>query len=216
MSTKRYISDQVNLKLAGGFPDSGFQVDERDIWAALEQKINGLFKLHQLDTTLPSGETIPENTMIATYEGIAVTSLGNGKATATLPIIPISLPKNVGIFLVYDAAYPDNPFIPLQRGQNSLLKADTLLNDLIGQVGYEPKNNVLIFTKDITLLGVSTVTMELCVLDISQYTVTQELPLPADYNERIVNELVAQFAPIQPENGLVNNFTNAGQTAQQK
>lgn len=216
MSTKRYISDQVNLKLAGGFPDSGFQVDERDIWAALEQKINGLFKLHQLDTTLPSGETIPENTMIATYEGIAVTSLGNGKATATLPIIPISLPKNVGIFLVYDAAYPDNPFIPLQRGQNSLLKADTLLNDLIGQVGYEPKNNVLIFTKDITLLGVSTVTMELCVLDISQYTVTQELPLPADYNERIVNELVAQFAPVQPEQGLVNNFTNAGQTAQQK
>lgn len=210
MSTKKIISDAVLYKLSGGKPDSGFPIDERDIWKALEQKINGLFKLHQLDVTLPSGEYIPENTMIATYEGNVVTSV-NEKSTAPLPVIPISFPKNMGIFLVYDPNYPDFPFIPLQRGQSALLRTNPILNDDFGFITYEPKNNVLVFNKDLTVFGVAVVTMELCVLDMSQYSPTQNLPIPADYEERIINELVASFALVTPELGLVNNFTTAGQ-----
>lgn len=210
--TKKEFSDMILYKIYGGIPDSGGAVDERDIWDALDHKVNELFKLHQFDTNLPSGETIPENTMIATYEDVAVTSLGNGKATATLPIIPISLPKSMGIYLVYDSNNPDIPFIPMQRGQNALLRSDLLLNDLMGQVGYEPKNNKLIFTKDITLFGVTTVTMELCVFDISLYLITQDLPIPADYVGRIEDELIKEFSAVVAESGAVNNFTNAGQT----
>lgn len=212
MSTKKIISEQVQFKLAGGYPDMGEPVDERDIWKALEQKINSLFKLHQFDQTLANGETIPENTMIATYEDVAVTSFG-GKSKSTLPIIPISLPKNVGIFLIYNSAHPDNPFIPIQRGQGALLKVDSLLNDLQGMISYEPKNNVVIYSKDITLFGFSTVTMELCVLDMSQYGITDTLPIPADMESRLVDELVQQFAPVTAESGIVDNFTTAGQNA---
>lgn len=210
MSSKKIISDQVLIKLSGGFVDNSFPVDERDIWKALEQKINGLFKLHQFDQTLASGETIPENTMIATYEDVAVTSFGE-KSKSTLPIIPISLPKNVGIFLIYNSAYPDMPFIPIQRGQGALLKSDTLLNDMQGMISYEPKNNVVVYSKDITLLGFSTVTMELCVLDMSQYSATDTLPVPADMESRLVDELTQEFAPVTAESGQVNNFTTAGQ-----
>lgn len=212
MSTKKIISEQVLFKLAGGYPDTAFQIDERDIWKALEQKINGLFKLHQFDQTLANGETIPENTMIATYEDVAVTSF-NGKSKSTLPINPISLPKNVGIFLIYNSAYPDNPFIPIQRGQGALLKVDGLLNDLQGMISYEPKNNIVIYSKDITTIGFSTVTMELCVLDMSQYSITATLPIPADMESRLVDELVESFAQVTAESGQVNNFTTAGQNA---
>lgn len=212
MSTKKIISDQVLLKLSGGFVDNSFPVDERDIWKALEQKINDTFKLKHFSETLPSGETIPDSTMIATYTDNTVTSTGNGKSTTPLPINPISLPKNMGIFLIYDPNNPDVMFIPLQRGQLSLLKADTLLNDLNGEVGYEPKNNIITFTKDLTTLGITSVTQELCVFDISLYSATSVLPIPADMEEKLVNELYAQFSPVQPESGVVNNFTNAGQT----
>ena len=118
----------------------------------------------------------------------------------------------MGIYLVYDPANPDNPFIPLQRGQISLLKVDGLLNDLMGQIGYEPKNQTITFTKDLTLFGVTNVTMELCVFDISNYSITQDLPIPADYIGRLVDELVSEFAPVSAETGMVNNFSNAGQT----
>ena len=209
MSTKRIISDQVLYKLAGGVPDTAFPVQEFDIWKALEQKINSYFKLKHFDTTLPSGETIPENTMIATYEDIAVTANENGTSQSTLPVIPISLPKSVGIFLIYDPNFPDTPFIPLQRGQKALVKTDEVLGDLMGLIAYEPKNNVIIYNQDITLFDITTVTMELCVFDMSQYGVSDRLPIPADFEERLIQELVMEFSPIVAESGVVNPWTTA-------
>lgn len=209
--TKQVIAEQVMFRISGGYPDTAFQLDERDIYKATEQKINALFKLKHFDTTLPSGETLPDNTMIATYENITVTSTGNGKSTATLPINPISLPKNSGIVMIYDEKNPDNFFIPLQRTQLALLRADELLNDLMGQIGFEPKNNTIVFTKDITMYGINKVTMELCVFDMSTYGATDRLPIPADMQDVIIQELMKDFAPVQPEEAIVNNFSNAGQ-----
>jgi hypothetical protein len=156
-----------------------------------------------MDITLPSGEYIPENTMIATYEGNTVTSVGE-KSTALLPIVPISFPKNMGIFLVYDPAYPDIPFKPLQRGQSALLRTNPILNDALGLITYEPRNNILLFNRDLTLFGITEVTMELCVMDMSQYGERDNLPIPADMEERIINELVQQFSPVIPDMGIVN------------
>ena len=164
---------------------------------------------------MPSGETIPDSTMIATYPNNTVTSTSNGKSTTPLPINPISLPKNMGIFLIYDPNNPDIMFIPLQRGQLSLLKADTLLNDLGGQIGYDAKNNIITFTKDLTMLGISSVTQELCVFDMSQYSSTAVLPIPADMEEKIIIELVQEFSQVTPESGIVNPITSANQKANQ-
>lgn len=209
--TKKQISDSVLFKLCGGIPTPAFPVQELDVWAALEKKINSRFKLKQLDTTLPSGETLPEFAMIATYDNNAVTSSGNGKSTATLPVMPISLPKGAGICYIYDPNYPDNFFIPLQRGQRSLLQVDRLLNNLMGQIGYEPKKDIIEFTQDITTLGITNVTMELCILDMSQYSVTDPLPIPADYIDGIEDDLIKEFAPVLAKNGYVTNFINPTQ-----
>lgn len=210
--TKKGFSDMILYKLAGGIPDSSFPVKERDIWDALEHSVNAMFKLKHFSETLPSGETMPENTMIATYPDNTVTSTNNGKSTTTIAITPISLPKNMGIYLIYDPNNPDIMFIPLQRGVASLLKVDPLLNDLGGQIGYEAKNNTITFTKDLTTLGITSVTQELCVFDISEYGISDNLPIPADYIGILEDELIQEFSKVLPESGLVNNFTNAGQT----
>jgi len=210
-STKKIISDAVLYKLAGGVPALGFPVHERDIWASLEDIVNSKYKTKHFDTTLPSGETLPEYAMVATYEDVAVTSLGNGKSTATLPVMPISLPKGAGICYVYSADHPDSFFIPLQRGQQALLNVDSLLNNLGGQIGFEPKKDKVIFQKDITTFGITAVTMELCVFDISQYTTTQDLPIPADYVDDLTTQLVQEFAPVLAKSGYVSNFTNPTQ-----
>lgn len=209
--TKKNFSDMCLYKLAGGIPDANFPVDERDIWDSLDHKVNELFKLRHLDTTLPSGETLPENAMIATYEDNTVVSDGE-RSYALLPATPISLVKNMGIYLVYDPNYPDMPFIPLQKGQTALLKTDRLLSDIMGQISYEPKNNRITFNKDLTVLGIDVVTMELCIFDISNYSITQELPIPADYIGKLEDEIISEFAPVLSESGIVNPWTTAGQT----
>lgn len=210
-STKYIIAEQVLFRLAGGYPDVADSVQREDVYKKLEQKINAKFKLTHLSETLASGETIPDGAAIATYEGIAVSATSNGKSKSTLPATPISLQRNMGIFTVYSEDYPDAPFIPLQRGQMALLKSDTLLSDLLGQIGYEPKSDQIIYNKDLTLLGINEVTMELVVFDMSQYSETDRLPIPAEYEDVLIEELVAEFSGVQPEAGVVNNFSTANQ-----
>lgn len=216
MSTKRIIADQTLFRLGAGWPDIAAAVQKEDVFKALEQKINALFQLSQFNVNLPSGATIPDNLAIATYTNIAVTRTSNMRSKATLPAIPITLPLNAGVHEIRPVMSGNQvntdrvlgmPFIPLQSGQFFLLSADSLLNELMGQVGYEVEGKTVIFTKDLTTMGVSNVDIKLIVFDMSQYGETDVLPLPANMEDQLVNELVSQFSG-QPETGTVQK-TNA-------
>lgn len=215
VTTKRIISDQVLFRLNGGWPSISFKIQKEDIWKATEQKVNTIFKTEQFSINLPSGETIPDGLMVATYEDVSVERSGAGRSKSTLPVIPISLPKNAGIQMIYpiinttdsgDKTY-GNPLIPLVQGQQELLQTDSLLNDLLGRFGYTPNGATIFYTKDLTTFGISKVDMKLVVFDISSTTEDDVLPIPKDYEERIVNELVEQFAPTPASSGLVNKTT---------
>ena len=201
--TKRFISDQVLLRLTGGFPDVAVAVEKFDIFPAIEQWINAKFKLKHFQETLSSGETIPEGVSIATYTGIAVTS-ATGCSYATFPITPISLPRNLGVFDINDGA--NYHFIPVQRGQIAMLGADFITDTLLGQVVYEVGNNRVKFSSDITLMGKNTVNMDLMVFDMSLYGETDTLPLPKDMEAQLVDDLYKMFAPITPEPAIDNNY----------
>lgn len=219
--TKKEFSDMVLYKLAGGIPDSSFPIDERDIWDALEHKVNAMFKMQQFSINLPNGGTIPENMALATYEDVAVTRTSNERSKCTLPVMPISLPRSAGVNEIRPVLnltdsgdrMLGNPIIPLQAGQSFLLQADRLLNDLMGQWGYEVNGKTVIFSKDLTVYGITTVDIKLVVFEISNYTATQDLPIPSDYTDQLENEIIQEFAPIVAESGVVNNFTNANQNA---
>ncbi len=208
--TKRLISDQILFRLKGGFPDLAGAVQKQDVWIAIDQWVNARFKLQQFNTNLPSGETVPDGLAIATYTDVNLVST-RGVVTAQLPVIPISLPKNIGIFNVQTAAslgadVPQLDFIPLIRGQYALLATDKLLNDLMGEVGYTPSNGYITLTKDVTLYGVTKVDMDLVVFSIAQYSETDILPVPADFENDMVNDIYKMFAPVTSEPGLVTNY----------
>lgn len=221
MATKRLIADMVLYKLAGGIPDASFPVKVLDVYDAIDHKVNAMFKMQQFSVNLPSGGTIPENLAIATYESVAVTRTSNERSKCTLPVMPISLPRNAGIneirpvlnLVASGDRILGNPIIPLQAGQSYLLQADRLLNDLLGQWGYEVNGKTVVFTKDLTTYDITSVDMKLIVFDISQYSTTTELPIPSDYLQQIEDELVKEFAAVVPESGLVNNFSNENQRA---
>jgi hypothetical protein len=202
-STKYLLGEQVLLRLAGGYRDNSMAVQMEDVVKAIEEIINSIFRTEYYNGTLPSGETIPDNLMIAFYESIAVNSYGD-KAKSILPILPISLPRNMGVYRVTDEN--DNDYIPVPMGQGALLRADKLLNDLLGSVWFEIRRDEIIFSKDITLLGINNVNMYLIVMDISSYSNTDPLPIPKHMEEEIIERAYAKFANVRPETGLVDNF----------
>lgn len=212
-TTKFLMAEQVLLRLAGGFRDVNQSVQMEDVVKSIEQVINSMFQMQYYNSVLPSGETVPDNLMIAYYEDIAVTTVGD-KSKALLPIMPISLPRNMGVFRVTDSK--GNDFIPVPLGQGALLNADKLLNDLLGQVWYEIKNFTVEFSKDIKLLGINTVNMYLVVMDISLYSNTDPLPVPKNMEEEIVERVYAKFERVMAESGIVNNYSPAEQQIKNK
>jgi hypothetical protein len=202
-STKYLLGEQVLLRLAGGYRDNSMAVQMEDVVKAIEEVINAMFRTEYYNGTLPSGETIPDNLTIAFYEDIEVNAYGD-KSKTILPILPISLPRNMGVYRITDSN--DKDFIPVPMGQGALLRADKLLNDLLGSVWYEIRRDEVIFSKDITLLGVNTVNMYLIVMDISQYSNTDPLPIPKHMEEDIIERAFAKFANVRPETGLVDNY----------
>ena len=59
------------------------------------------------------------------------------------------------------------------------------------------------------LLGIDTVNMYLIVMDISLYSDTEPLPIPASMEEEIVEKAFAKFVTVTSETGIVNNYTSA-------
>lgn len=91
-------------------------------------------------------------------------------------------------------------FIPIQAGQSQFLTSmDPIINNLLGQVGYEIHEGYAIFTEDITkTLQVNNVMMQLVVMDLSKYTDFDILPIGADLEAAIIEEVFMLFAKQLP------------------
>ena len=200
---KRFLADQILIKLDGGFPDVAAKTQKEDVFAAIEQWINAKFKLKHFQETLASGESIPEGASLATYTGIAVTNEGQ-KSVCTLPVMPISLPRNLGVYDINDGN--GYSFIPLQRGQIGLLGAEFMTNTLLGQICYDVVGSKINFSQDIKVLGIDTVDMDLMVFDMSLYSETDNLPLPKDMEQQLIDDIYKSFAPVISQPAIDNNY----------
>lgn len=194
------LAEQALSLIEGGDPKAASSISLPEIKIACGQVINTLLKTEYLGTNLKLGEIIPNGSVLALYEGIEVTT-SNGKSQAVLPIKPMMLPRGMGVFAVYpryqtNGNYEyDKEFIPLQMGQGGLIKSQPMINDLLGQVGYEVFGNKLFFTKDIKSLFPDVVlAMRLAIMDISQYGDYDMLPLPPEYEWNVISEVYKMYS----------------------
>lgn len=195
------LAEQAMKLIEGGTRSAGSSVTFNEIKIACGNVINQLLKTEYLSINGKVGEVIPNGTTLGLYENIDVVSY-NGKSKATLPIKPIKLPRNMGVWAIYakydpsDIGYDlDKEFIPLQMGQGSLIKSQPLLNDLMGQVGYENFGMDVIFTKDLkTLFPNIKLAMRLAIMDISMYSDFDPLPILPEQQWQVVNEVYKLYA----------------------
>lgn len=101
-------------------------------------------------------------------------------------------------------------FIPIQQGQTFYLKEQSLINDLMGLVGYEQTGNgYILFTDDITAkLGINAVDIQLIILDFDRYDDFDLLPLPADMAAEVIQTVTALLLQTPAENLKVDSTTD--------
>lgn len=208
------LAEQVISLIEGGDHKAASSISLPEIKIACGQVINALLKVDYFTTNLKMGEVIANGSVLGLYENIEVVS-SNGKSQATLPIKPIKLPRNIGVFGVYpkytlsDNYEYDKEFIPIQIGQYGMIKSQPMINDLLGQVGYENFGDKLIFTKDIKSMFPDVVlAMRLAIMDISQYGDYDILPLPPEYEWEVISQVYKMFSSQPLADKLVDSTSS--------
>ena len=205
------LSEEILKMLSGGDIQAAANISQNEIKISIGQVINSLLKVDYFGSNLNLGETIPNGSVLGLYEGIAVETY-NGKSISTLPIKPIKLPRNMGVFAIYpkyqwNSNYElDKEFIPLQMGQGGLLKSQPMINDLLGQIGYECFGDKIIYTKDIkTIFPDVVVAMRLVIMDINEYGDYDPLPILPEMEWQVKQEVVKLYSNVGIADKLVDD-----------
>jgi len=189
------LAEAAKNLIEGGNPATASSIGWGELKIACGQVINQLLKTDYVSINIKTKEVIPNGAVLGLYEGITFTAYGTGKSKATLPIKPLKLPRNMGVWSIFPTSNPDKEFLPLQMGQASLLKSQTLINDLLGQVGYEVFGGEVVFTKDLTqMIPGETLSMRLMIMDISQYGDYDILPVPGEWEWQIITEVYKMYS----------------------
>lgn len=199
--TKYLLAEQISRILSGGDIGVATMPSLNEIKQAVGQAINAMLKVDYLrmNVNREMDEKTPNAMVVGLYENIAVESY-NGKSRSELPITPIRMPRNMGVYGVYpkwdsqSVIDFDNEFIPLQMGQGGMLKSQSLISDLLNQVGYEVFGKHIIYTKDLTQMYQSpTVALRLVIMDLDQYSDYDMLPIPPEMEVDVVKAVVDMY-----------------------
>ena len=202
MSITRYSLGQEVLKLMEGDPANYKKFALPEIYGYINHSINGLIKTQHITDEMGLGETIPDGSVLAEYDNVAVEKYKN-TARATLPAMPVKLPMNMGIYHVSKTDDIINGFIPYEPGQMQMLGEEPLISDVLGQVAYEPRGQYIVFNRDITTnqeeYRITEVYLLLVVKDLSLYGDFEMLPIPSSMAaEVIMGTYQALTARIEP------------------
>lgn len=193
--TKYFLAEQVKRLLQAGDPSVASRVHSGEIKAAIAQIANAMLKTEYFSATLPTGETIPEGAVLATYDSVPVVTYKD-VSKSVLPVMPIKLFRNMGVFHVGKTDDTLSAFIPLQPGQFQFIQPQRLISDLIGQVGYEVNGTEIIYTEDLTAASpaITEVLIKLVIMDIGLYNDYQMLPVSADMQWQIIQGVYKLFS----------------------
>ena len=200
--TRYSLAEQAALIIHGGKIGASSTPSINTLKVAVGQVLNKMLKIDtlQMNVNRDMAERIPNGCVLGLYEGIAVEQY-NGKSAATLPVKPMKLPRNMGVWGIYpkwetNGYYDfDTEFIPLQMGQGGMLKSQRLISDLLGQIGYEVFGDKVVFTRDIKAISQNvTLAMRLMILDIDQYSDWDLLPIPPEMESDVIMQIVQMYS----------------------
>jgi len=125
MITKGKIIDQILRLSAGGSTNDEKEISREDVALLVSQVINRLLKTEHLSVNMPLGADYPPHTLITTYKVARKKLEGTGEISRDyylrLPVMPISLPRNMGIWSITDDQ-GSTEYIPIESGQQHHLR----------------------------------------------------------------------------------------------
>jgi hypothetical protein len=169
-TTKNILSEQIQ-RIYARFIDKGNEsdvIDIREIKLLVNQSINKVLKL-QVSESFKAGLIDVPKCNLVEYTCTVTSQAGNSRAFITLPVIPINLPMDMGIWTIAASNAAMTPYIPIPA-QDVIVFQGTNLSALEQQVGYYMQGKRVYFTKDITTVANGSITSVIVNLLVSDFS----------------------------------------------
>jgi hypothetical protein len=191
--TKKILAEQIQ-RLYARFIDKENPsdiIDTREIILLVGQSLNKVLKLQVAESFKAGMIDVPKCNLIE-YTAAVTADSGNNRAYITLPVIPLTLPMDMGIWSIAAATGAMNPYIPIPA-QDVLVFQGANLSYLEGKIGYYVQGKRVYFTKNITLTANGTVTsvvVNLLTMDLSQFGDNDLLPISPEVESTIIADVL--------------------------
>lgn len=166
-------------------------VDAREILLLVSQSINKILKLEVAESFKAGLVDIPKCSLIE-YTASVTADATNNRSYITLPVIPLTLPLDMGVWSISTTTGAMTPYIPIPS-QDVLVFQGANLSYLEGQIGYYIQGKKIYFTKDITLNAngsISSVLINILASDFSQLTSTDMLPISPEVESAVISDVL--------------------------
>lgn len=193
MATKSTLSEQVQ-RIYARFLDknnSSDVIDIREVMLLVNQSINKILKLEVAESFKAGLVDVPKCSLIQ-YTASVTADAPNNRSSITLPVIPLTLPLDMGIWNIAASNAAMTPYIPIPS-QDVLVFQGANLSYLEGQVGYYVQGKKVFFTKDLTLAGngsISSVIINILASDFSQFADNDMLPISPEVESAVITEVL--------------------------
>lgn len=193
MATKAILSEQVQ-RIYARFLDKDNPsdvIDIREVMLLVNQAINKILKLEVAESFKAGLVDIPKCSLIQ-YTASVTADAPNNRSSITLPVIPLTLPLDMGIWSISASGAAMTPYIPIPA-QDVLVFQGANLKYLEGQIGYYVQGKKVFFTKDLTLAGngsISSVIINILASDFSQFGDNDMLPISPEVESAVITEVL--------------------------
>jgi hypothetical protein len=199
MITKGKLTDQILRLYSGGSPNDEKDITRGDINILVGQVINRLLKTEHVSMNMAAGEMFPPHTLVTTYiVDVNPPNTNMPYPHAILPVFPISLPRNMGVWSVTDLGC-SKEYIPFQTGQYTLMSQQDQLQYLETQDGYWAEGGYVNFTPNVPITAKLQVRIQLLIVDPNVLGEYDYLALPAEMEEAVVKEVLTLIGALPKE-----------------
>jgi hypothetical protein len=200
MATKSTLSEQCQ-RIYARFLDKDNPsdvIDIREVMLLVSQAINKILKLEVAESFKAGLVDIPKCSLIQ-YTATMVSEPANNRSYVVLPVIPLTLPLDMGIWSISASNAAMTPYIPIPA-QDVLVFQGANLSYLEGQIGYYVQGKSVsgtgarvYFTKDLTLAGngsIPSVLISILASDFSQFGDNDMLPISPEVESAVIAEVL--------------------------
>lgn len=204
-TTKKKLSEVIQ-RIYARFKDKediNKSLDSREIKIMVEQAMNKILKAQTFERFTDGYIDIPRCNLIKYASQAVVADASNNRAYVDLPAIPLSLPMDMGVWLINAVGSPHTPYIPLSSQDWHVMGVSfssgtqtggITSSYLEGQVGYYIEGKRVYFTKDIkTDDSVDNADVTLLVADLSQLGDNDLLPLNPETESMVLEDVFNQL-----------------------